>query len=89
MDCPWGMAEEWRLTTISCHSEHRMALATLKDIEVRKTNHSAQRPESLTLYTKDWHPKTKTLKDLLRKDIDLRDVVPSEMKTPKITLPFS
>jgi hypothetical protein len=41
-----------------------MALAT-KDIEVRKINLSTQRPESLILYLKDSHPKTKTLKYLL------------------------
>ena len=54
--------------------EH-MALTT-KDLEVRKTNLSTRRPESLTLYIKDSHPKTKPLKDLLCKDIALRDVVP-------------
>jgi hypothetical protein len=52
-----------------------MALAT-KDIEVRKTNCSTQRPESLVLHAKDSHPKTETLKDPRRKDIALRDVVP-------------
>jgi hypothetical protein len=52
-----------------------MALTT-KDIEVRKTNLLTQRPESPTLYLKDLHPKTKSLKDLLCKDIALKDVVP-------------
>ena len=49
---------------------------TMKDLEVRKTNLSTQRSERLTLYIKDSHPKTKALKDLLCKDIALRDVVP-------------
>jgi hypothetical protein len=52
-----------------------MAFAT-KDIEVRKINLSTQRPGSLTLYLEDSHSKTKALKDLLCKDIALRDVVP-------------
>jgi len=52
-----------------------MALAT-KDVKVRKTNCSTQRPESLTSHIKDSHPKTKALKDLLCKDIALKDVVP-------------
>jgi len=55
-------------------SEH--IASTTKDLEVRKTNLSAQRPGSLTLYLKDSHPKTKTPKDLLCKDIVLRDPVP-------------
>jgi hypothetical protein len=56
------------------HCEH-MAFTT-KDLEVRKTNLLTQRPESLTLYIKDSHPKTKDFKDLLCKDIVLRDAVP-------------
>jgi len=48
-----------------------------KDLEVRKIlNLLTQRPESLAFYVKDLHPKTKPLKDLLGKDIALRDVVP-------------
>jgi len=48
-----------------------------KDLEVRKTlNFLTQRPESLAFYVKDFHPKMKPLKDLLGKDIALRDVVP-------------
>jgi hypothetical protein len=49
---------------------------TTEDLKVGKTNVSTQRPESLTLYIKDSHLKTKALKDLLRKDIVLRDAVP-------------
>jgi len=54
---------------------------TTKDLEVRRTNVSTQRPESLTLYIKYLHRKAKASKDLLCKDIALRDVVPWEEDT--------
>ena len=74
MDCPRISWRSWGIAHGNLLSEY-MALAT-KDIEVRKINLSTQRPESLTLYLKDLHPKIKTLKDLPYKDIALRDVVP-------------
>jgi len=43
---------------------------------MKTLNLLTQRPESLALHVKDLHPKTKPLKDLLGKDIALRDVVP-------------
>ena len=49
---------------------------TTKDLKVRKTNLLTERPKSLMTYIKDSRPKTETLKDLLHKDIALRDVVP-------------
>ena len=64
----------WRVEHDNVLSEH--TVLTTKDLKVRKTNLSTQRPESPTLYIKDSHPKTKALKDVLHKDIALRDVIP-------------
>jgi hypothetical protein len=56
--------------------EHFMMATTTKDFEVRKTNLLTQRPVSLMTYIKDSHPKTEASKDLLYKDIVLRDAIP-------------
>ncbi|EDQ98496.1 uncharacterized protein LACBIDRAFT_335912 [Laccaria bicolor S238N-H82] len=57
-----------------CPSKH--TAFTTEDLKIRKTNLLTERPDSLSLNIKDLRPKTESSKDLLCKDIVLKDVVP-------------